>query len=84
MIEEMIAAEKEKDPDALDEDIIGKVNNAVRQKLMENDETNMSITQDKRKSQGPAVALTTVLGAKMMNMISEKDDQWKNQVFIDK
>lgn len=26
MIEEMIAAEKEKDPDALDEDIISKVN----------------------------------------------------------
>ena len=84
MIEEMIAAEKEKDPDALDEDIIGKVNNAVRQKLMENDETNMSITQDKRKSQGPAVALTTIMGAKMMNMISEKDDQWKNQDFITK
>ena len=29
MIEEMIAAEKEKDPDALDEDIIMKVNKEI-------------------------------------------------------
>lgn len=43
LMEEMIAAEKEKDPDALEDDVIAKVNSAVMKKMMENSVVDESI-----------------------------------------
>ena len=63
MIEDMIAAEKEADPDALDEDVRTKVNKQIALKKMGGAdlESNTTTTTDVRKSKQPAIALGTVL-----------------------
>jgi len=59
----MIAAEKERDPDALDDDIRTKVNKMIN--LRKGDmlnETSMT-TPGSKKSKAPAIALGTVIAA---------------------
>ena len=61
----MIAAEKERDPDALDEEIISKVNTAINmQNATQANETTM--TQATKKNKAPAIALGTVLATRVM------------------
>ena len=63
MIEDMIAAEKEADPDALDEDIRTKVNKQIALKKMggADSEANTTTATSTKKSKTPAIALGTVL-----------------------
>ena len=64
MIEDMIAAERERDPDALDEDIISKVNLQVQMKKESKNDTTMA--NETRRNVAPAVALGTVLATQVM------------------
>lgn len=80
----MIAAEKEKDPDALDEDIITKVNKEVSLKKLGTTIIDNSVALDSRRSKQPAIALGTVIATTNQNEIGGEDQAWKNQVFISK
>ena len=85
LIEEMIAAEKERDPDALDEDIRTKVNKMVSQRRAGDtlNETSMT-TPGSKKSKAPAIALGTVMAANLQQEIGAQDENWKNQAFVSK
>ena len=61
MIEEMLAAERDKDPDALDEDIIAKVNKEVSLKKLGTTYNEPSVADERRKRKAPAIALGTVI-----------------------
>ena len=65
IIEEMIALEKEKDPDALDEDIITKVNKEIALKRTGTtmNDTMVSAQTETRRNRAPAIQLGTVLAA---------------------
>ena len=74
MIEEMIAAEKERDPDALDEDIRQIVNAKISAKKGGiGNETSM-ITTGQRKRKEPAIALGTVIAANEQQTIGTGQD----------
>lgn len=79
----MIAEEKERDPDALDEDIRTKVNKKIstRKGLGVNEST--MITTANRKNKAPAIALGTVMAANAQQEISTGND-WQKQVFVSK
>lgn len=62
----MIAAEKEKDPDALDEEIISKVNKAINMQNATQASNETTMTQDTKKNKSPAIALGTVLATRVM------------------
>ena len=85
LIEEMIAAEKERDPDALDEDIRTMVNKMVSQRRAGDtlNETTMT-TPGSKKSKAPAIALGTVMAANLQQEIGAQDENWKNQAFVSK
>lgn len=57
----MIAAEKERDPDALDEEIISKVNKEISQKKLSTTQNDTTQINDPRRSKQPAIALATVI-----------------------
>lgn len=75
--------EKERDPDALDEDIITKINKEVAMKKSGKLE-DTSIIQKPRKIKAPAVALNSVIAATTQATVGTEDTDWKNQVFISK
>ena len=70
----MIAEEKERDPDALDEDIRTKVNKKIsaRKGLGVNESTMISTAN--RKNKAPAIALGTVMAANAQQEISTGND----------
>ena len=62
MIEDMIAAERERDPDALDEDIISKVNKEVQFKKMNAmSQADTTTNLEPRRKHQPAIALGTTI-----------------------
>ena len=81
MLEEMIAAEREKDPDALDEEIIQKVQKELTKRKLKGenplDETQVTQTSSKRKA--PAIGLTTLMATSLQQKIATTtaDDGWK-------
>jgi len=75
--------EKEKDPDALDEDIMTKINKEIALKKV-NVYDDSVMTTDVRKSKQPAIALGTVIAATHQQEVGADDTTWKNQVFVSK
>jgi len=59
----MLEEEKERDPDALDEDIRTKVNKKISQKKGIDMNESSYIATAPRKSKAPAIALGTVIAA---------------------
>lgn len=80
----MIAAEKERDPDALDEEIISKVNKAINMQSATQASNETTMTQDTKKNKSPAIALGTVLATRVMEQLDAGNTDWRNQEFISK
>jgi len=78
----MIAAEKEADPDALDEDIRTKVNNKINLKKLGDVDGNTTTIATVKKNKQPAIELRTVMAANIQQKLEASDTTWKDQQFI--
>ena len=76
MIQEMIEAEKERDPDALDEDIRAKVQRQIAAKKENGNDTTMNTVQDVRKQKQAVLSLGTVLATNIQQQLQTDNQDW--------